>query len=296
MLLTRDTFENKAALQDAVAQMLKHGRVGLFLGAGISLQLGLPDWSGLVEGLYRRARLKRPRAANDLLRQAEFIKGTVYTDSDEKFAAAVRAELYRKAKTDFTSLRNNLTMVAIATMVMSSRRGSVSEVFTLNYDNLLETYLRVHGFVVHPVWHEPTWGKVADVTVYHPHGYLPLDDAENGSERIVMTQTDYDFIVGKDGNHWRQRMLCGMRNKFTLFLGLSGDDQNLSSVFTELEACHAAKASGWPFWGLVFTTNPDPPIRRQWEKRGVYTVRVSDYGSALPNYLLEICQKAAKLI
>ena len=55
---------------------------------------------------------------------------------------------------------------------------------TFNYDDLLEIYLEFHGLVVEPIWRDEHWASNADIRIYHPHGFLPLDPRHGRSDDI----------------------------------------------------------------------------------------------------------------
>ena len=112
---------------------------------------------------------------------------------------------------------------------MASNRGSVSRVLTFNFDDLLERFLTYYGFFIEPVSSVPTWGSRIDTRVFHIHGFLRGNEMEDVDGPIVMAQKHFDAMTGKDGHPWRELMVDLFRSHTCLFIGLSGDDNNLST-------------------------------------------------------------------
>ena len=191
-------------------------------------------------------------------------------------------------------MRKNMTLAAIASLVMASHRGSASEVVTFNFDNLLEIYLAYHGFVTASVFHEQNWAGYADVSVYHPHGMIPFSLEHDHSETVVFDQESYMAVVGKEGNLWRQLVLTLMRRRTCLFIGLSGKDINLDSILSDTRSVHASHSDNSAFWGVTFSTTDDPVMSGQWESRGVFYKVIKDYEKSLPEFLFGVCQDAAR--
>lgn len=289
----RDDFENENSLVGYLSSQLSRGRLSLVLGAGVSTAFGMPDWPGLLRRLYDEQGIDLPQSYS-YARQAEHLREACYRDDHGGFAAAVRTALYRDVDASFEQLRSNGTIAAIGSLVMASCRGSVSEVITFNWDNLLELFLAYHGFVVNSVHSEQHWGGAEDVTVLHPHGYIPVAADEPSSSEIVFDQLSYSSVIGDSARPWRQRLLSIMRTHTCLFIGLSGDDPNLDSLLVACQPEHASLREHTAFWGVRFTDSNDAVEAGFWERRGVFCHAVSDYITALPNFLFLICQEAAR--
>ncbi len=298
MILTKSHFDVPDTLKDVIGKLLCWNRVGIFLGAGVSKPQGLPGWDKLVDDLYAfdGSGSKRPAGNHHPTKLCDHLLSTKFGRSEERLASATRKVMYANVKIDFKSLRENLVLAAIASLVMSSRRGSAPEVFTLNYDSLLETYLRYHGYVVRPMLDE-SWRGAQDVVINHPHGYLPFDPNEVASERITLTQGSYDYLFANPNFPWRQRILCSLRTKFMIFIGLGGVDGHLTALLTEVYKNHLAiTKEQWPYWGVVFTNGKDEVADEGWDMRGIFQIKISDFQTdELSNWLFDLCQRAAKV-
>ncbi len=135
---------------------------------------------------------------------------------------------------------------------MGSRRGRIREVWTLNFDDVLKWYLRVNGFVSQVITEVPSLLKDADVSVYHPHGYLP-SDPHNGkaSARIVFDDTSYaNRLVGTD-EPLREATRNILASKIVLAVGLSWNDDILKNLV--IDTASKIKVDPWPSGSLVRT-------------------------------------------
>jgi hypothetical protein len=289
----RTDFDDVAKLGRYLAQQLDRGRLALVLGAGISTAFNLPSWPDLLKRLYAHQKAKPPKNA-DLKQQADYFRVTYYQNDKAGFIKAVREALYEGVSANFQDLRRNATLGAIGSLVMASQRGSASEIVTFNWDNLLELYLEYHGFVTRTAKDERHWAGRADVSVLHPHGYLPFDPKDKGSDNIIFDQTSYAEVIGKEDKPWRQKLLTIFRSHTCLFIGLSGTDDNLISLLQTCRPQHASRNENTRFWGITFTTSKNNAQATLWEERGVYSKSISSYKTELPQILFEICQEAAR--
>jgi hypothetical protein len=290
-LSSPDDWNNANKIKNLLAKRLSQRRLSVFLGAGVSTAFNLPQWGELLDRLYTIAGETRP-AAKDNTRDAERLAGKPeYRGDPLKFAADVRTALYSSFSVDQLKSAENAMLSALGALVMSSVRGAAMNVVTFNYDDLLETYLRWRGFVVDSVANLPAWNGSSDVTVLHPHGWLPLDAKARLTSGIVLTQKDYDRIVGDAKNFWRQRQTDIMRSTTPVFLGLSGSDPNLTSMLTEVQNDHPSKGTDH-YWGVRLTAKGDTNSST-WEERGIRSFECADFDH-IPSLLMEVCRQAAE--
>lgn len=289
----RNVFDNDTTLVEHLATQLHYGRVVIFLGAGFSAPFGLPTWNDLLKRLFK-AKGKKPPKGKTVEEQAEIFRSLYYQNNTEKYLSSVKDALYSKFDGQLSTMRKSETLSAIAALVMNSARGSVSKVITLNWDDLLESYLDFHGYVTSSVTDSRHWNGNSDVTIFHPHGFLPFSDQRDRSADIVFDKMSYSKIIGADHTSWRQEVLSILRTHVCLFIGLSGKDNNLDSMLAAVSESHAVKTDGTPFWGVTFTTSRDEGSEKIWNNRGVHVKVVKDYTSDLPKFLFRILQAAAK--
>ena len=290
-MATLDDWQQESTLLRFLSAQLVSGSLALVLGAGVSDHFGLPGWPLLIKTLFSSKRSAVPR--KDPKRQAEDFRNQYYENDVPGFLKAVKLALYRDVKIDFESMRSHNTLAAIASLVMASRRGSASRVITFNFDDLLEIYLEYHGFVTLSVGERMHWSRAVDVTVLHPHGLLPYRGPRVASADIVFDQLSYTKAIGTKGSAWRQMLLSTMRTHTCLFIGLSGDDDNLDSLLERCMNQHASRLDNSLFWGVAFSTSEGNGSF--WRRRKVFLKQVDDYDRALPQFLFQICQGAAAL-
>jgi len=286
-----DDWKSFDKLKKLLAYRLVYQRISLFLGAGASAGFGLPDWKVLVDNLYSNSGATRPASPDNTRDAEDLLMGTKYAGDRIKFASAVRTALYQKTDLHPSNMETNRLLSAIAALVMSSVRGHVANVVTFNFDDILETYLKWRGFAVESVDCLPAWNGAADVRVLHPHGLLPIDTTSAIRRGVVFTQLDFDKIVGDAKNQWFQRITDIMRSTTCIFIGISGDDANLTNMLAQVNDSHASSGTE-PYWGVRFG-RPGDANETRWTNRGVHPIAL-DYAKT-PEVLLEICQLASKI-
>jgi len=287
----KDSWEAESILIDHLARQLTLGRLGLFLGAGVSQFYGLPDWDTLMGRLFAKHGEDYPAGA-DPVAKAGYLRAQFYKGDVEGFKRDLAEALYQGQSLDFAKIRENATLAAIGSLVMSSKRGSAAKVFTLNYDDLLENYLEYHGFTTAVVWSERHWAHNDDVTVYHPHGFLPLADRQP-SEDLVLGSAEYHKIMQSD--LWRPLLQTALRTHTFLYIGLSGADMHLQHLLEAIDGKHAIADARIAYHTVRFSlAGAKDEVAPVLEPQGVFTHAIQDYAE-LPDFLFRICQAAREL-
>jgi hypothetical protein len=279
-------YETWPSLSDYLARQLNRGSLGLVLGAGTSGHFGLPSWKKLIANLYDHHGATPPDKSETI--QAEVFKNRYHPNDQESFFSEVREALYQGVNISFDQMMSHHTLSGILSMLLAAGPSARTEVVTFNWDNLLEEYLTLHGRVVNPVYEEMHWSRTADITVFHPHGYLPFKDRLARSEKLIFDQYSYDEIMGAE-TIWKQVLLGLFRNRTCILIGLSGDDPNLSGLLVRVKREHASLTTRTLYWAVTFITERDASQR--WLDRGVYPVVLNNYDE-LPEKLFEISRAA----
>jgi hypothetical protein len=283
---------NREAVIQYLAYQLVHGRLGLLLGAGISYPFGLPKWEELQRRMFEALREKPPATLD--LRTIEALRLRRFARNRADFAKAVKEALYKTADLSFEQLSSNRVLMSIASLMMSSRRGNVSTVITVNYDDVLETLLNFFGFVTCSISSEQHWTPAADVAIYHPHGYLPHRLGESGTDDLVLDQESFAKIIGKSELPWYQIMATVFRTRTMLCIGIGGADPNIDSLLVAAKQDHAIGTSQVKFSGIVVNTSFSRDEAAVWKNRGLFPLKIADYETDLAPLLLRVCQQAAE--
>jgi hypothetical protein len=300
--LSKGDFKERAHVIEYLAEALKNQRLAVFLGAGVSRELvntgdsaiGLPTWPELITRLYGCAGMGTPEGTNYVQLAEDFKNSLIHAGKTlADVHARVQDVLYDKVSLDFASIRRNATLAGIGALVSHSRRGQVSEVFTLNYDDVLERYLRYQGIVAKPVIDEKFWSQPADVLVHHPHGFLPSPGSPFPDRSAFLVFDERSYLAEKPDSRWNQRMEVAMQAHICLFIGLGRDDQHLKQLVAKTSEKHAFSPAIDGYWGVVLRAKPQQAEILDWEQYHVHVEPLTDYSSDLPGLLFAVCQQAA---
>jgi hypothetical protein len=210
--------------QPIIEQLAAAKRLTFVVGAGASMEAGLPSWAGLVRALLEAA---APKSLSDTDRTAWLdaaaesgLLGMAATaralaGTDKEFITRVDQHLYRGKGANFFD-PGPLTS-EIAAWKQEYREIQLA---TFNYDELLERALRDVGLVAHSR-EDNAAEPPGEVYVRHLHGLLtgaPADDA------VVLTERDYATWQPES---WQDEFMKDALTGVCVFLGLSFTDQNL---------------------------------------------------------------------
>jgi hypothetical protein len=280
-----------------LAYHLRAGTLGLAIGAGASKYLKLPIWFELVNECSKDAGLKADLSSDthndDICARMELIEkhfggGKCGKGESETYREAVRQALYKGVK--FEAILHSDLLIAIGALLMGSKRGSVQEVLNFNFDDVLEWYLYLHGYELNIVKELPALRTGADVTIYHPHGFLPFHrDWFSSSEFLVFSQFSYDEKMGDIKEPWTELTKVFLKSKVVIFIGLSGDDQTFGPIFTDVYyALGTSRRTG--LW--LFGPDADGEKLDRLQDRNIVPLEFNDF-EKWPGFLLRICQAAA---
>jgi SIR2-like domain len=303
-----DAFSPRALADDRdisleyLSRLLQRQELALLLGAGVSITAGFPGWEDLVDGCQRDVGLDASvsaGSARDLMASIDRVRRQLEKLGDDRtIQDVVRSNLYQNNWLTIgeypLEILENPTLIAIGALVMSSSRGSVGEVFTMNFDDLLEWYLHLHGFRTQVVSDFPTrLSGDADVTVFHPHGFLPLiEEAYKRSEWLVLSETELiaRLAAGPD-QPWPTLLGSRFLSKRFLAVGTSMNDLDVDVHLHRANGLLAQTANRGPI-GFAVDVNVPPDRVDSLLERGIVPVSLGNYAE-IPEFLLAICQKAA---
>ena len=252
--------------------------------------MNLPSWGTLLDDILPLSESQSDNStATTLPDKAEIIKVRHFNNDNDQFMAAVRDALYIDFAIDYETLRKQSLLASVASLLMISSRNNTAQVITYNFDDVLEIYLRYHGFDTESVIEANCWASRSQVCINHLHGYLPYSE-EQSSTNIVL---DAQSFNSQTNSLWDHKVLNIMRRRFCIFVGLSGDDPHFQSLLTQAENPHPAIIlDGLPYFGITFLleSNSDTPDKvLLWKNRKIYPKVVSTWDE-VPSYLFSICQ------
>jgi len=239
--------EKIPTLPEQVKQIIRGyegGQLVLVLGAGVSVEYGLPNWNFLLQNfllnsfktktklaadksivlakLFTKLFSPNPLIAARLLRNL-YQKGN---NNETSFDSAVHDELYNYLDKEKTSdTLNEIVQLCVA----PGKSPNLNSIITFNYDDILETHLSKLGIkvlykTVSQVGQRPTTGELP---IYHVHGFLPREGEVVKENKITLSEDIYHEQYN-DTYSWNNIVqLSKYIDCVCLFIGLSLRDPNL---------------------------------------------------------------------
>lgn len=242
----------------ALCEAYKSERLVLCLGAGVSIDAGIPLWDDLINKLLLRIILLAIEENNNSedadnenneitftkrdinalkkvalknkeetpLMQMRYIKTAI---DESKYYDAVHSELYSNKINKNSNLLN-----AIAKLCRPEREHKgVLSVVTYNFDNLLEQVLDGLDIAYNVIQNQgkpPLNGKL---NIYHVHGYLSQDRNKDEYPKLIFSEEDYHEIYS-DSYCWsNMAQVKAFQDDICLFVGCSLTDPNLRRLLDE---------------------------------------------------------------
>ncbi len=221
-------LEIKEKALEFLAKNLINESLSLFLGAGISKSFDLDNWKALLNKLNTDPEINLPiltkeeysadeyqTAANNIVRKL--------SGDDQKLIALISKYLYDGLNlSESFDIFEHKQLISLASLIMGNRRGRVENIFTLNYDSLLEYYLKSFGFTVTAVYDLPYFSTGHDVEIFHPHGYIPHKlMKQKSSKEIILSKTQADKRLGCAESLWFSLVKHYLSKNVFLFIGMS---------------------------------------------------------------------------
>lgn len=212
----------------------------LFLGAGISIDGGIPLWETLIKTLHiymldcltkdkelsfeQQEMIKEFASNNEMespLMQMRYIKAAF---SNEEYYKFVHAALYSKKVNLDTELLNSIAKISTPQRAYCG----IKNIVTYNFDDLLERKFAEKDIQYNIISNEGERQLVDKLNIYHVHGYLPSDISENfDTPNLVFSEEDYHKVYSDSYSWSNLAQLSALRENTCLFIGCSLTDPNL---------------------------------------------------------------------
>jgi hypothetical protein len=222
-----------SGVQDAIEQIAAHdGAITVFVGAGVSMEAGLPSWNDLVERLLRVTAddgldehqlaewLRRTQTEGPLAAAA--IAKALHGEDEDAFKIALRDALYAP----FGPREYGPGALAGQIAALKVKLGARLRILTVNYDGLLEAALEAAGLPADP-YVRARAEKEGRAAVWHLHGRLmrrPTGTSWRETGKLVLAEGDY--VKSTYGTFPQDWVGDCLQNTLCVFVGLSMTDPN----------------------------------------------------------------------
>ena len=234
--------------------MSRDNRLGLCLGAGVSIDFEIPSWKDLIERIANEECINGVellRASESLTAQSQFLYQKYVQslpkagESEDDVVRARRVQtgwlkivhkcLYATAKTLDADLRLHPYLWDLVPLIKKS-----AMTINYNFDDTVERMLYLHnhergvptgddkGFEV--IWQPTAQFRRNQGVVYHPNGFLPLQTIDGLSDQVVFMEQEFaDQLVDVGAGHYVS-LLNHLAKHTIVFIGLSMSDANLKHL------------------------------------------------------------------
>jgi hypothetical protein len=223
-------------IPEALLQAQEEGRVVFFCGAGISYPAGLPDFKGLVDGIYREA----GTTPNGIEQEAYgFYRYDATLDLLERRIQGQRLAV-RKALTEVLKpklRRKGATDTHAALLQLARSQEGTLRLVTTNFDRVFEVAakrtnqsIQSYAAPMLPIPKNSKWNGLV-----YLHGFLPQRPDDSTLNRLVVTSGDFGLAYLTE--RWAARFVSELfRNYVVCFVGYSINDPVLRYMMDALAA------------------------------------------------------------
>jgi hypothetical protein len=232
----KSTISKKQAVNN-LTNAFKDEKLVLVLGAGISLEFGIPSWDSLLQKLMVHT-IEKDNEVSNLLSNLfnkiftpnPLIAGRYLQDYFEKnnssFENMVRDVIYKKVDKD---TKSNLLEEIVRLCVAPGKSPNLDSIITYNFDDILEYKLEKTEM---DIPYKSIYGIGMDVRngelpIYHVHGFLPQNKKLNKLNAITFGESNYHQQYS-DIYSWNNIVQINkFRENTCVFIGSSLTDPNI---------------------------------------------------------------------
>jgi len=231
------SISKKQSLKN-ISNAYQNEKLVLVLGAGVSLEFGVPSWNLLLQNLMVHTIEKENNVSsvlsklfNNIFTPNPLIAGRYLQDyfdnnNSSSFESMVREVLYSKIDKDKDSeLMTEIVKICVA----PGKSKNLDSIITYNFDDILEYKLDKTGLEVpfKSVYGLGIEIKNGELPIYHVHGYLPEDKKLTDSNKITFGESNYHQQYS-DLYSWNNMVQINkFRENTCIFIGSSLTDPNI---------------------------------------------------------------------
>ncbi len=239
-------------------QLATDRKLGVVLGAGLSLSAGFPSWHDLLSRITGHMKsgginggdiLNNPEPMQAQYLHSRFRDALVKSDEFKheidarlhepevasRWRDIIRKSLYMNVGDLKSKIDNHPYLINLAKLC-----HNVPLVVSYNFDELLEKALHRTKISDNTVGYYAAWGPNFVIqndrpVVYHPNGYIPMETVDRYSETVILTEESIsDQII--DSATGKYRTLFDYFSKSPcLFIGFSLNDPGMRSLLRQTE-------------------------------------------------------------
>ncbi len=248
------------------------GKCGFFVGAGLSIGAGFPDWRGLLQGLIDKAE------ADNSLSPSKTAECRKLAEDPNKYlmlAEEMKDVLGVEFKTFIEEIFANdqIEPRPVHNLLVTLKKNNF--IITTNYDLLIEK-----AFVnnkVFPIAYKYYEAHAIQRQLFRRDFFLlkAHGDAMTAAEHIVLTDKDYRRLLYQQPGY--QSALQSIFTMYSvIFVGCSLEDPELKLLLSYINA--AFPEGGIPHYALMTTEITSATERGRWKKD--YNMRIIPISSA----------------
>ena len=246
-------------------------KCGFFIGAGLSVGSGYPQWDGLLKGLIEKAvrdhSLDRERA-----RDCEALSDdpNKYLMLAEELREVLGVEFKTFIEETFSSEEKQPTRAH--ELLVSLKKNNF--IITTNYDQLIErAFVKIGEFATPYKYYE---AHSIQRQLFQRKFFLlkAHGDAMTAAEKLVLTDKDYRRLLYQEPGY--QSALQSVFTMYSvIFLGCSLNDPELKLLLNYINA--AFPEGGIPHYALMTTDTTGQTERNRWKRD--YNMRIISISS-----------------